>query len=220
MRAYFLKLLLSATVLSLGATFFVYMLSSPHSATPVNPVVQGFEVDCGDHLQPCWYGIVPGYTSVSVAQRKLLDIRDRFDAINIVERGQETWTLVSGAAAHQCSVNLLFGGTTVDSISIRNCGPFYLGDLMTELGAPTSLRPYNLTFAEQTIIARIPFYRERDECFELSPHTPVLALYLHPPLPPNFRLQAVVWQGFKSYVWYVERAGAVRCQHLAEMPGL
>jgi hypothetical protein len=218
--AYFLKLLLLIGSLTLGTTLLVPNLQPSVLDANVNPIIQGFLTDCAGQPQPCWYGIVPGHTPITVAQHTLQRIRDRFDEINTLERGQETWTLVSGPADERCSVNLLFSGTIVDSISIRNCQLLRIGDLMTVLNAPTALRPYNLTFVDLAVVARIAFHRQRDECFELSPQTPVLALYLHTPLPPNFRLQTVPWEGFKTYAWYTQRAGAVSCHQLAEMPGI
>jgi hypothetical protein len=216
--SYFLKLIWLIGLTSMGATAFIHAAQLVGSEGSDNPVIQGFLTDCVDQPQPCWYGITPGYTPISHAQRVLQTIRDRFDEMNVVERGQETWTLVSGSSEQRCSVNLLFGGTVVDSVSIRDCEALRIGDLMQVLGAPTTLRPYNLTFTDQSVVARLTFHPERDECFDLSPQTQVLALYLHIPLPPNIRLQTIPWTGFKSYSWYTHREGAVDCNRLTQMP--
>ncbi|NWG16744.1 MAG: hypothetical protein HXY41_08925, partial [Chloroflexi bacterium] len=38
---------------------------------PPNPVLTGFIADCEDKPQPCWYGIVPGVTTMHEARTVL-----------------------------------------------------------------------------------------------------------------------------------------------------
>ncbi|MEZ4670295.1 MAG: hypothetical protein R3E39_20505 [Anaerolineae bacterium] len=67
-RPRLLKLLL-VLIMAIGAVNFATGVLS--GAAPPHPALRGFDVDCENQPEPCWFGIVPGTTTIDVGRERL-----------------------------------------------------------------------------------------------------------------------------------------------------
>jgi len=71
---------------ALVVIFFLTLISlvarSLGSIQPSNPIMSGFTEDCERQPQPCWYGIVPGVTSMAEVKQRLLSKGYAVDSIS------------------------------------------------------------------------------------------------------------------------------------------
>ena len=103
-----------------------------------NPTLAGFIEGCEDKPQPCWYGIVPGVTTVDEAQQLLLARGYQFEprlarsALEMVYRNPQI---------NRCTISLIwiYSTSTVDVLSIHYCKAVQLGDILAILGTPESV---------------------------------------------------------------------------------
>lgn len=65
MTRFYLKLIIPITVVCLT---FMLVARTIGTTQPPNPALRGFVEGCEDKPQPCWYGIVPGVTTVEEGQ--------------------------------------------------------------------------------------------------------------------------------------------------------
>jgi hypothetical protein len=185
---------------------------------PPNPALAGFTQGCEGKPQPCWFGIVPGRTTVIEAQRALAAIPYTYESLDTFGHENETWTLVYGSSTLRCSVQILHSGTRIGMITITNCEDVRVGDLVTVLGRPNSIRALNLIFHDETIRARSQYRDARDNsCLDLSPYGAVESIQVRQQTSNNAYLQPARWSGFQSYEWYVKREGAMPCTVLSSL---
>jgi hypothetical protein len=103
-------------------------------AQPPKPALAGFVEGCEGKPLPCWYGIVPGKTTVH-------------DAAAILARAGYKIHYASGQLEARpvsitgCELELPYSdiGDVVLQFSVRQCGPLQLGDFINILGPPTIL---------------------------------------------------------------------------------
>jgi hypothetical protein len=99
------------------------------SLQPLNPALAGFDIGCEDKPQPCWHGIVPGFTTVEEAQGIL-----------------ENMSYVCASVRHLCArpatgmecPSVAWWGfeNQLTGLDLLDCGDLTLGSVITALGSP------------------------------------------------------------------------------------
>jgi hypothetical protein len=82
---------------------------------PPNSTLRGFTQDCDGQPQPCWYGIVPGVTTVS-----------------------ESHEFLGGYAYPETCVHIYDTASIITQLELWPCAllpPLYLGDTVNQLGS-------------------------------------------------------------------------------------
>jgi hypothetical protein len=102
-------------------------------AQPPNPALRGFAEGCEGKPQPCWYGIVPGQTSLEVVQQKVEQAGYRRDP------DPNTLTYFAPPASGLTAVKFLYQGERLVFISPIPAAPVRLGDVMAVIGAPSGM---------------------------------------------------------------------------------
>jgi hypothetical protein len=97
---------------------------------PPNPALRGFVEGCENKPQPCWFGIMPGVTTVEKAQYRLLMLGYHYAIDN--------W-YAAPEGSNMCNVHLTFDKDIpakpyIYSLEMNECVTMVLGDLMLGLG--------------------------------------------------------------------------------------
>jgi hypothetical protein len=205
-----IPLFVSLTFLTLGA-LFVGRFGS------LDPTVEGFMKGCDEQAQPCWYGIIPGITTIEDAKQAIQEVAFHYRTINVRQDGEKVWTMVYGSWMTDCAVQIRHRGTQINMITLTNCSDVRVGDLMQTLGKPNNIRPLNLTFHDEAIYARAGYQRS-DNCPDFSPFGAVDGIWIYRRAEISSDESADTWQGFQPYDWYVKRGTAPSCATLRKVP--
>ena len=71
MLSFILKIALVVTVALLVTNLAACATLQPPPPQPPHPVLLGFDVDCENKPDPCWFGIVPGVTPIEEGHERL-----------------------------------------------------------------------------------------------------------------------------------------------------
>lgn len=128
---------------------FAWMLPLPFAALiglamglgtlrPIPPALMGFIEGCEDIPQPCWYGIVPGVTSLDEARMLLFAYGEYPTSQDFYPLIPNTYTFASSTA---CSVTFATDRLNhrVGDLMLSNCQNVLLGDVTAVLGNPEGL---------------------------------------------------------------------------------
>jgi hypothetical protein len=166
---------------------------SPHQE--MEGFLIGFHSGCDDQPQPCWFGIIPGVTTVAETERILRaagyepTYRPNFASI--------TYGRVE--AVIPCSVHLIYDQSTtpIFRIQFTDCSGLQFGDFINALGFPDSVLP-----SDNRTAFRYEFHTEILAAGSLiSPFSPISGFELR----PNVMVQAsfgIDWKGFQPQGWY------------------
>lgn len=180
---------------------------------PPNPALHGFIQNCDGQPQPCWYGIVPGVTTVNEAVQML-----NYQSLGTIERRRPVWTLIYRNTNMNCSVQIRHEQDVIHSITITGCLDVRLGDLVTTLGTPERILPFSLTFVDETISVETDYQIvQNDSCLNLTPYGSIVEMQIKGQGVGNNSEQPGIWQGFLPYGWYVQRGAALSCADLARL---
>jgi hypothetical protein len=172
---------------------------------PINPAMAGFNVNCEQRPRPCWYGIVPGETTVAETHRIVTELG--YEPSHRPSFGYITYGLVESAIP--CSLNITYRSSTapIATIQFHDCTRLQFGDLANQWGQPNTLMPGKKANALQ--------YRSIIEIIlqnkTTSPFNPISEFSLKPNLPVQDAL-APMWRGFRPQAWY--------CRDLYELFGI
>ncbi|MBI5666454.1 MAG: hypothetical protein HZC41_00480 [Chloroflexi bacterium] len=149
---------------------------------PPNPALAGFTEGCEGKPPPCWYGIVPGKTSVEAAQRLLERAQVRIKEFRVNLTGA-----IRGEAARFCAFELGNDGQVITLIQVRYCPEHEvsLGQFMLAWGTPLGtrysvepIRPAQVIFRGTTVSVsglRSPYERvQRLVLFQAEAGMPIV----------------------------------------------
>jgi len=132
------SLFITAILLSLAFLSVGLLSKALGSLQPPSTALAGFVEGCEGKPQPCWYGIVPGVTTVDEAQH-LLSARDyQFEP----RLGRSALEMVyQHRQINRCTISLIwiYSSSIVDVLSIQYCKDLQLGDILAILGTPESV---------------------------------------------------------------------------------
>lgn len=135
--------LLLKPILLLTLTFAVFSLAARAlgSTQPANPALEGFTVGCEGKPQPCWYGIVPGVTTVEEASSLL-------QTSGYLRAYMPQYIQGEGLNCGRIWINREFDhewrwprDNRVWGIHISQCDNILLGSLIGSLGTPNMVVP-------------------------------------------------------------------------------
>lgn len=172
---------------------------------------------CNGQTQPCWYGIIPGVTTIEDAKQTIQEVAYHYRTMTTREGGEKVWTMVYGSQISDCSVQIQHRGTRINMITLTECSDVRMGDLMQTLGEPNNIRPLSLTFRDESIYARAGF-QNTDDCPDFSPFGAVDGISIYQRAAINRDDVIDSWRGFQPYSWYVKRGAAPSCNTLSRRP--
>lgn len=132
MTRLYLKLL---TLLALACLALTLAARALGSTQPPNPALRGFTEGCDGKPQPCWYGIVPGQTILSVAEQTVIQ-QGYQTRINHSDRSIE----FTGNDVNDFGRIILWRSEGhVEAVSLLYPTYMRLGDAMAGLGVPSGI---------------------------------------------------------------------------------
>lgn len=178
------------------------------STQPPNPALRGFVEGCEDKPQPCWYGIVPGVTTVDDAQKLFTQFR--------LEKHIDDFTFLDLTAG--CTVRLLDSGAgwnidnfVVQGIQIYDCPALKLGNLLSSFGRVLNVNYANPFYVEGAykrggyltlengLVATSLYENSLDNWFSL--HSQILSvIWRNVEIPIGYP-----WYGFTTHAYYCQR---------------
>lgn len=208
MTRFYIKL-----ILPIAAACLIFMLIARAIGTTQPPklALSGFVEGCENKPQPCWYGIVPGVTTVGGTLQKL----------EIVGyRQSENYLLLPPNANTYCDVtlhsdqeeNLLVSEDAVIGDLQLSCGEILLGDMMSISGfierIQTWSRPTMSLLLKNKSSIQIAEKESRRQPVWASPFSRVDAIHL----TGDSRRQGYAWHGF-AFSWHYCQVepGAAAC---------
>jgi hypothetical protein len=110
-------------------------LSAFGATQPINPALRGFVEGCEGIPQPCWYGIMPGVTTVQEADTTLQNRDFQRDPTL-----RYTTTYTSSRESCSFQVDVAFNDVNVDYLHIFLCSGLQVGDVLAALdGKPDTI---------------------------------------------------------------------------------
>lgn len=197
----------SAVAAGLFAVLNILMLLAGQAQAPETWLTE-FAQACMDRPQPCWYGIVPGVTTVAETQRIVLGLGytpSRRSSYGIITYGLHERVI-------GCTLQATYDESTgpIRSLHFRDCTGIRVGDLIMALGRPDWMQPQ----AQRSILI---YETGRDLLVEgqaVSPYSPVTEFNLHRPYTVEY-VGAITWRGFvpRGHSCRQQRAqyGSSRC---------
>jgi hypothetical protein len=189
MRHVFLKLsmplLIVFTVVGLAAR-------AVGTTQPTHPALRGFTEGCEGKPQPCWYGIVPGMTSMADGRAGLLRAGYRID-----KDSDSTVTFLPPADSMltYAAITKQVQSDRIGTAFLWPNGDFRLGDAIFLWGYPSGVQTFNFDFAAllfQQNQVKLVFNAFRDFSPKLG-NMRLIALF-----GGNVLMSNLPWQGFIS----------------------
>ena len=147
---------------------------------------------------PCWNGIYPGETQVNIANQLLLERSGTIPQNSPQNLNPYYMPELSDA---NCTVNLQQRNTVIVETRLLSCHNLSAGDLIAELGQPTSLAPNFLIYTFNSGVVRVRL-RPADCRESLSPFTQVDYISLSSEANPM--VGTIRWHGFAPN-WHYHR---------------
>lgn len=194
MTRFYLKLIVPIALVCL---IFTLTARTVGTTQPPNPALRGFVEGCEDKPQPCWYGIVPGMTTIEEAKMTLAtnDYWER--PKELVYYGGSQYVNISEAPS--CITLGIYEGDEVVRGITLSCLGIRLGDVISHWGTPKSFG-----YGELRTIDGLgyPGYGIRLHRTNYQPHLWMHEIYLFKP-PENINeqpLNGYKWHGFAP-IW-------------------
>jgi hypothetical protein len=111
---------------------------------PMHPALRGFTEGCEGKPQPCWYGIVPGVTSMEDGRADLLRAGYRID-----KDGDATVTFLSptGSTVSYAAITRQVQGDRISTAFLWPSNDFRLGDAIFLWGYPSGVQTIKFDYA-------------------------------------------------------------------------
>ena len=140
---------------------------------PPNSTLRGFTQDCDNQPQPCWYGIVPGVTTVPEVKERLASSGYFVDTISDIQLS------ASKSIQGDCqNVSIIFDAH-VKQINIMPCGSVLLGDFVRQFDQKQYILLSPLSFWYGGVI-QIIFGRSVSSWDEVGYYTALKELIIFP----------------------------------------
>jgi hypothetical protein len=213
-------------VCSLFCTTFLAALYLPVSALGIpqvsNPALAGFTQGCENNSKTCWYGILPGVTTIIEANTILINLRFQFEEIE--RRDRETWMVSYTNEGYHCLAKVYTDAqmSSVDSITLR-CDHMQLGDFIPILGNPQTFFLRGWSFEDEKILISMEFISEdKHRCLNTMPTGKIeyfslgsKSLLIHTDYTDQ---QEFLWHGFIPYERYVRLYDFPSCEVINMLP--
>jgi hypothetical protein len=127
---FYLKIILLCILALLALNMAARTLGSTE---PPNPALEGFTVGCEGKLQPCWYGIVPGVTTVEEATTIFLQHPNLFYRRYVPTINADEYVAIAKNSSAVCRFLLNLHSYIADKERdiVVHCSGLYLGNLLT-----------------------------------------------------------------------------------------
>ncbi|MEO8612103.1 MAG: hypothetical protein ABI690_29670 [Chloroflexota bacterium] len=202
----YLKLIPTFALIFLALTLAARALGTTQ---PPNPALRGFTEGCEDKPQPCWYGIMPGITTVREADHILKDMGYTSQDSQLYFNEAET--------LQECTIRNEIHDTVIRRITLNmRCLNLQLGTVMSWFGKPDGIGAWRVIF-EAGLVNAVVIYHGANHyellhlCMDFDPNGRVEALELYNPQNIPTFLTKSDWRGNLSYIFYVRRYKAPEC---------
>lgn len=204
------------TLLTVSTLFFLAMTTGAQalgSTQPLNPALAGFIEGCEDKPQPCWYGIVPGVTTVKMAKQMVRDRGFLQTDVGILpysgggylfDYEQDSNTACGASLRHYYggASNQVRETDTVDEIMLFDCPRLTLNNLMDIRGDPEGIIVGSTPMGGQEMLIMNNASTLVGTSDFSSPLVMVHVIYIYPPdtlarFPAN-------WHGFHTKEQYCQ----------------
>lgn len=180
---------------------------------PTNPALRGFVTGCEAKPELCWYGIVPGITTVEEASQILLDkgFTERQLGIEISGAGYKSFIPVDATLA--CEFELYFFEHSIQQMALSTCGKVRFGDLTGILGVPQQITGLGIVLYKNAgLWVELPLV-DRKRCVNLNPSSTISSIRLLPQetIEQNYRFfqhePKIDWKGLLTFSDYMRLYG-------------
>lgn len=162
---------------------------------PLDSALDGFVENCQDKPQPCWYGIVPGVTTLTET-RAVLEKRGYSPS------SDGSGTLVYWQAGHLCSrIWLGYQDDLIVRLGMPICEDVRLGSLMRLLGRVYSVTPSGVTLDSGQVAVGL-MSGAGSACITLNPFSRAAQLWLSAESVVKRADNPTAWRGFLSFQRY------------------
>ncbi len=138
---------------------------------PPNAVLSGFNDECENQPQPCWYGIVPGITTIDQAKTHLLNAGYSIDSTSTLQFS------AAKSTENDCQKAVILFDKRVKQINILLCETVVLGDFVRRFNQPqyVILDPLSIWYRGEI---QIVFGKQFSRLETVSYHTPLQEIIL------------------------------------------
>ena len=195
-------------ILTLTLAAFNVVAHVVGTAQPPNAILTGFSEGCEGKSRLCWYGIVPGVTSV-VEANQILKRHNFILSSSGEEYRQETFT--TSDETSPCGIGMYLNDLTIEEMAIWTCNHVQFGDLVTIFGTPKTITGVGIvTFEDKHIWIELPSTNDK-RCWNVDPHSPIGIIRFVPQQTIDNHYEyfqrepAVAWKGmlpFERYIWF------------------
>jgi hypothetical protein len=185
----------TAGLLVLMLTVFNSLAVMIGQRQPLNPILAGFSTPCENRSMPCWYGIVPGETTVAETQRIVTELG--FEASHRPSFGYINYGIVNSLFPCRLIVTYRSSTAPIATMQFQECTLLKFGDLASQWGTPNTLMPGpEANVLQYRSVIEISLQNKTTSLFN-----PVSEFTLKPNLPTQDAL-APMWRGFRPQAWY------------------
>ncbi|HEX2905511.1 MAG TPA: hypothetical protein VHO69_01525 [Phototrophicaceae bacterium] len=162
---------------------------------PPNPMLAGFTIGCEGQPGACWYGIVPGETTVREARAVLSYQNYRFmEATGWPGRAFMRYQSANGISNCEEGLFDAVNNDYIDNFNLSECAELTAGDLISLFGTPVGVCIYYASFGLMFTYEKGAVIVMLKDSPRFSPFTPVELVYL----TPDSGKSLMGWLGFKS----------------------
>ncbi len=219
-----LRLISKLSILVIAAlTVLSTAASAIGSIQAPNPALAGFTEGCADKPDPCWYGIIPGVTTLDEGAAILANLQfvfsektllnTEFSSANYRNENFPCVQIEFGILSEQPDV--------IADLSVDYCDRVTIGDFVNALGDPDNLNLSGLNYDHEQFNVS-PTYRSApgsNYCQSLMPegHVQAFSLGFFYPVLRKEPDTAYTWHGMLPYGVYVQKYGFPSCNILDQI---
>jgi hypothetical protein len=162
---------------------------------PPNPALRGFHDGCDDKPQPCWYGIIPGVTTLD-------ELAHILNMKGYRRTGDGAGTLMYWQTGDLCSrIWLGLQQDIVTRLGMLACGDIYLGNMSLIFGDFYTVTQSGLTLLNGQVIIGLPA-QTGSTCMVVTPYGRVAQIWLSDQAVAPDRERLAAWHGYLSFNHY------------------
>jgi hypothetical protein len=188
-----------------------------------NFAITGFTRGCEDRPKTCWYGIVPGLTTMGDADSIFVRLGFIFEEKEYTDRA--TLVLSYSNARHNCFAQIYtdLEMTDLDRLNV-SCSNTFLGDYISLFGEADLFYLPGWSFEGEKVLIHMKYSpQEKDRCLDTMPTGKIVQFTIgSKPLLvlPNLNTENTLsWHGFMPYRRYVDLYDFYSCKTLTMLPG-